>query len=321
MRKKIYSFGVMCCLVAGMGPAGVSGQSATKTGLDSNFSEVEMPFLVLPTPTNKRPETSGLAASTRTPDLLWCHEDRPDHHDNRPNGIIYALRPDGTEVGRILPKGVEIYDPEDLAAFVFEGKSWLCLADVGNNDDRDRKEAYARLHFFVEPAIDGLQPGKTIEITNVFSMKVTYDGRKDKKNVPDCEAVAVDGREKAIYLITKDVPCVLYRIDSTKFNGEATAISMGKIESIKPNDYRNKGATAFDFSADGTAAVVLTYTNILLFEKGTNQSWANALRATPKVTQHRGMPQTESACFSSNGDAVYISSEKTRTLRRYPRLR
>src|SRR5690606_35887206 len=87
-------------------------------------------------------------------------------------------------------EGAENTDWEDLAAFRFEGRDWLLVADTGDNGGLRRT---LQLHVFEEPArvADGvLRPAWTI----VFRWP---DGPRD------CEAVAVDPVRGEVLLVSK----------------------------------------------------------------------------------------------------------------------
>ena len=73
------------------------------------------------------PETSGLAAFSTEPNLLFAVND-----SGNPPGI-YALTLNGKEAGHWPIDYPDTHDFEDLAAFVLDGKSYLLVADTGDN--------------------------------------------------------------------------------------------------------------------------------------------------------------------------------------------
>jgi hypothetical protein len=76
-----------------------------------------------------------------------------------------------------------------------------------------------------------------------------------------------------------------------------------------------------DFAPDGSAAVVLTYGDTLLFPRAGNESWADALAKPPVALAPHDLPQAEAACFSADGRAVFVGSEESMRLLRYERTR
>ncbi|MDB6114709.1 MAG: hypothetical protein JWQ62_1654 [Lacunisphaera sp.] len=74
-----------------------------------------------------------------------------------------------------------------------------------------------------------------------------------------------------------------------------------------------------DFSTDGTLAVVLTYGETLLFPRAPGESWVVALAREPVRLPVHGLPQAEAACFTRDGNEIFIASEKTPKLLHYLR--
>jgi hypothetical protein len=267
-------------------------------------------------PTNQ--ETSGLAASCRTPGVLWTH------NDSGGDPVLVALRSDGSLLGRLHVTGEVNRDWEDIAAFEADGQAWLLIADVGDN-----RAVHARsvLHVLAEPDVDTLQASREVAIRPAYSIHFVYeDGPRD------CESVAVDAPERAVYLLSKrDATPRLYRLDLAAAPADQPAVA--RFVSLVPHLPRPEPATgligkiprrwrgqptAMDFTPDGSAALVLTYERLLLFPRTAGQSWAEALAAEPEPLPVFDLPQAESACFA-NGHTVYLASEKTQQLLRYDR--
>ena len=75
--------------------------------------------------------------------------------------------------------------------------------------------------------------------------------------------------------------------------------------------------TAMDFAADGSAAAVLTYGHLLLFPRRAGEPWAATLAREPVILPAHNLPQAEAMCFSADGRAILVASEKFRSLLRY----
>ena len=224
----------------------------------------------------------------------------------------------GVLQGKIRLDGASSGDWEDIAAAEIDGKAYLILADTGDNDAK-RSKVY--LHILPEPAAGELSPSGTVTVRPAASLRVTYpDGPRD------CEAVAVDEREGAIYLLSKrdDTPR-LYRVDIPRplKSGDVTPTFIGEVgnlpqKGVKRSDGRVLSwPTAMDFSPDGKRAAVLTYTSPVLFERQGGEPWQETLARTPTVLPAHNLPQAESLGFSSDGRSLYVASEKTRNLVRY----
>lgn len=267
-----------------------------------------------------RNEASGIAASRRNPELMWVHDDS----GGKP--LLYAVGPTGALRGTLqIGGGVKNEDWEDIAATELDGKSWLVIGDVGDNDAKRR---HVELHFIEEPAADRLADVSPLAERPAATLRLTYeDGQRD------CEAIAVDAGERAVYLLTKrDTPPRLYRvaIPSPLRHADVTARFVGILPhlpqptaaqaAIKGHlGKRRAQPCAMDFAPDGSAAVVLTYGDVLVFPRRSGEPWAEALGRPPMRLPGHELPQAEAAGFSSDGRRIYVASEGTRKWVRYDR--
>ncbi len=264
-------------------------------------------------------ETSGLAASRRSPDLLWTHD------DSGASATLYAVTTTGVLRGRLQISGEKPKDWEDIATAELDGTPWLVIGDVGDND---AKRKHASLHFVPEPDPAALAAAGQLAARPAFTLKFTYeDGPRD------CEAVAVDPVERAVYLVSKrTAPARLYRIalPSPLAGGTPVARFVGPVPQLAnpagPPGFIGKLAgpryawpTALDFAPDRSAVLVLTYGEPLLFPRAPAESWAVALARPPVRLRPHGLPQAEAACFSADGRSIFVASELVADLLRYDR--
>ena len=261
-----------------------------------------------------RNEASGLAASRRTPGLLWIHD------DSGGQAALFGVGPDGTLRGRLPLRGIKNDDWEDLAAAELDGRAWILIADTGDNSARRK---HVLLHLVPEPApnqFDAVKPGA--------SLRVKYeDGPRD------CEAVAIDAASRTVYLLTKrDLPPRLYRVELPAPLGDADLVArlvgtmphapLPTVAQAALKGHLGKHRTepcAMDFSADGSLAAVLTYGDVLVFPRQGGESWAQALQRVPVRLGEHGLPQAEAICFSPDDRHLYVASEDSRALLRYDR--
>lgn len=264
-------------------------------------------------------EASGLAASRRTEGLLWTHE------DSGGQPVLFALGPDGARRGAVRLEGVSNEDWEDVAAFELDGRAWLLAADCGDNAATRNRGV---LHVVEEPAGATLKPGEELVVRPAYSIPFIYED-----TARDCEAVAVDPVERAVYLLTKrDNPAQLYRLPLRPATAENPAVArrvgpvpglpqpggLRKLIQMPAYAYRGQ-STALDFSADGTLALVLTYGDLLVFPRAANETWPQALARDPvRLPAHR-LPQAEAACFARDSRRIFLCSEKSLRLLRYER--
>ena len=265
-----------------------------------------------------RQESSGLAPSRHSPEILWTHD------DSGGAPVLYAVDTNGRNRGSLRVTGVKNDDWEDLASFQRDGKSWLLIADTGDNDARRET---IRLHVVEEPAPSRLNPANDIEVTPAYSLRIRYeDGPRD------CEAVAVDAIEGAVYLLSKrDSPARLYRVPFgasrekhviAKFLGPVPELAgSSPIDSLFKHVAGKRAAwpTGFAITSDGRTAVVLTYAGPVIFARTGKESWPEAFKREPTRLLFHGLPQAEGICFSSDGRSIYVVSESTQAMVRYDR--
>lgn len=265
-------------------------------------------------------EASGLAASHRAPALLWVHS------DSGGEPVLYGVdATTGDRRGTLRLKGCTNTDWEDVASFEHDGKAWIVVGDIGDNY---AQRSSILLHVLEEPDPSTLRRDTETEVTPAYTLRVVYEDL-----ARDCESLAVDPREGAIYLISKRnaVPR-LYRLPLAPNEELVVARHVGTVPHLPQPDFFQRllktptgryraEPCAMDFAPDGSAAVVLTYGDTLLFPRAAHESWAEALAKTPVILGAHGLPQAEAACFSTDGRAIFVTSEESPRLLRYDRSR
>lgn len=264
-------------------------------------------------------EASGLAASHRSPNLLWTH------NDSGGEPVLFALESgSGALRGRLRLAGVTNYDWEDITSFTLDGRHWLLIADTGDNFAQ--RGGGVVLHVVEEPAATALSPDRELTASPAYSIHFIFE-----HGARDCEAVAVDPRERAVWLLTKrDVPARLYRLPLQAAPAEqpAAARFMANVTHLRqptalqrlvesPNSAMRGMPTAMDFSPDGSAAVVLIYGDLLLFKRQPGETWTEALAREPVELPGHPFPQAEAVAFSADGRSIHLCSEKDDRLLRY----
>ena len=266
-------------------------------------------------------EASGLAASSRG-DLLWIHD------DSGGAATLYAVNLTGEARGQLRLQNHKNTDWEDLAAVELDGQAWLVIGDIGDNN---AKRPSTQVHFVAEPESSLFQEGAVRSAPPTATLRITFeDGPRD------AESLAIDPVDRSIYLLTKrDAVPRLYRIalpPAPLRDAELRARFVGLVPHVTPGGKSSGGfkgkveslrarPCAMDFARDGSAAVILTYGEVLFFPRRPGESWAVALARAPVRLGAHGLPQAEAVCFSRDGKAIYVASESTRTLLRYARPR
>ena len=256
-------------------------------------------------------EASGLAVSRRDPGMLWTHG------DSGGEPVLEAMATDGTARGRVRVPGVKNVDWEDLDSFELDGKAWLLIADTGDNK-AGRGEC--SLLVVAEPDPATLRPGVERVANVAWRIPVIYsDGPRD------VEAVAVDAKAERVYLLAKRTkPHGLYVLPlratppgrpmaPMERAGEIASFPAAEgAEALLPTPrgaYRAQ-PTGMDFAADGSAAVIVTYGDVLVYPRTGDKSWVAALAREPRRLAPHGLAQAEAVCFGdAAGREIYVTSE------------
>ncbi|RYD45094.1 MAG: hypothetical protein EOP85_09120, partial [Verrucomicrobiaceae bacterium] len=246
-------------------------------------------------------EASGMAVSPRDGRFLWIINDS----GSRPS--IHLVQTDGTKRGQVSLKNVRNNDWEDLSAFTLDGKSYLLVADTGDNASR---RGSCTLWILREPALPG--DGAMLDSTAIPGWKIDFtyeDGPRD------CEAVAVDEKARKILLISKrTIPPQIYELPLVleKKRGARVARKIGSTQvkcpvfSLIP--FRDQ-PTGLDISADGRFAAAVTYYGVFLFPKKPKESWATAFARQPTPLAPHRLAQAESVAVSRDGKSIFVVSE------------
>ena len=245
-------------------------------------------------------ETSGLAASSVDPAVLWAHND-----SGREAGL-YAIDLSGRDLGfHPLTSGgapLDVVDQEDLAGVA--GR--LYLADIGDNL---RRRETVSIHVVTEPAIGS---GSAAEVEQTVEIRYP-DGPTD------AEALLVDPWNGELLILSKDAdqptdPTRLYHVDPTSPgpDGVVEASLVGSLDVAAltassalfsfPAVLFPGSATAADVSPDGHLVVVRTYGSAWLFPRAEDQSLAEALGNQPCEGGTSGETQGEAIAFLPSGD-------------------
>ena len=137
---------------------------------------------------HKLTEASGLAVSLRDPELLWLI------NDSGAPAIVHLTDTQGMARGFLTLKGIKNTDWEDLAAFTFDGKAQLLIADTGDNNARREQ---VTLPIIAEPRPTPLEAPLGLSLEPDWSIRFRYeDGPRD------CEGIAVDPNSRSILLLT-----------------------------------------------------------------------------------------------------------------------
>jgi len=248
-------------------------------------------------------EVSGLAASLRHDDTLWMVNDGGN------DAHIHAVSPRGSKLATLRVEGVDNTDWEDIAAFRLDGRDYLLVADTGDNGGLRKT---LQLHVFEEPA-------RVADATVRPAWSIVFrwpDGARD------CEAVAVDAAAGQVLLVSKKrQPPELFAVP-LRPDGEVPQVArrLATLAGVPQGDDEEVAAnpelarlrsqvTAADIARDRHALAVLTYRDVLVYERRGREGWAKAVARKPEVHPLPWVPQAEALGWSADGQAMFATGE------------
>jgi hypothetical protein len=280
--------------------AQVTGPGSSADGGDRYDSPVHLADLENPL----IKESSGIAASRRNPNLFWTHNDSGD------GPFIYAFDRSGKHRGVWRVLGANAVDWEDMAIGPGpkRGMSYLYLGDIGNNS---MQREYAVVYRVVEPSISSTnsssatQKPRTTQSADVIQLKYP------------------DGNHNAETLLIHPATGDLYIV--TKTRGEAAGVYKAKaplsksgVTTLEPvAEVRFPNAlvgviTGGDISPDGRRIILCDYIEafeLVLSDKpgiAFDTIWKQPLIPVDIGARQQG----EAVCFSSDGMALFATSEQ-----------
>ena len=249
-------------------------------------------------------EASGLARSYREPGTFWSAND-----DGK--AVIYALDTTGKHLGKVKVENADNKDWEDLASFELDGRPYLLLADIGDNEAKRRKRS---LYVIAEP------DPKDKEVDVAWRIDFTYAA-----GPRDAEAIAVDVENERVLLLTKrDRPALLYELPLRPESDDVLeARLLGPVTSLPEptaGDIANALAlrdwhwqpTAMDISPDGSFAVIMTYAGVYYYHREPGESWRDAFSHVALGASLGRLKNAEAIAISNDGHYAFVTTEKKR---------
>ncbi len=273
----------------------LAGCQSYGSQLDPSDSSITEPLLH---------EISGIASSNLLTDHLWLINDSG-------NSPTLYLVDKNFDIKKSVDLTARNRDWEDLSAFVFEGISWIVVAETGDNL---KKHTSSFLYFFLEEELlksdhKNLTPEKTLEFT--YS-----DGPQN------CEAIAVDTLSRKILLLNKsETVSSLYELplfpekkekkqiakrttELKVFPGHESASLIKVLTGVNPD-----AITGMDVKKDGSSAFVLTYRDIWQFVKNPDSSWAKTFSQSATHFSSIKLRQAEAIAVSTNDATILVTTE------------
>ena len=267
------------------------------------------------------PEASGLAMSALTPNVLWSHNDSGSEAD------VFALRVDGTLLGRLqLPRAT--VDLEDIDGATCPHRSGYCLW-VGDIGDNQKERDTLRIWVVSEPPTSVPFDPILLTMSQIPQLAFPIDFRLEG-GAADLEALVVDQQGQKIWLLEKreqgssrvwgldlEAEGFLERVRSwsregiewseqillarliTQFNAPGLEVPLGRM------------ITAADLSPDGMRLLLRVYTGIFEYRFTTPYHFEELGDLVPKRIAWGPLnePQGEAVSYGWMGEGVWSLSE------------
>ncbi len=252
-------------------------------------------------------EASGLVASRRNAHVLWTHNDSGDKN------VIYAINDRGKLLGVYTLARAYARDWEDIAIGPGpeEGKQYLYVGDIGNNEARYRVQYILRVP---EPMVSAEQAPVYEKLAGVEGISFMYPERNY-----DAEALMLDPLTKDLYVVTKrDSNVIVFRAPYPQSTTERI-----ELEQVVRLPFTM--AVAGDISAKGDEVLIKTYDSIYYWKRSAEQTIAQAFALVPQRVPYFLEPQGEAVAWKADGEGYYTLSEERFGIQAhlyfYPRVR
>jgi len=234
-------------------------------------------------------ELSGLISSFLYPNMFWVHNDSGDM------SRIFLLDDKAQLKAVYTLAGVHTKDTEDIARFQRDGKSFLVLADIGDN--RALREDI-KIYIFKEPEWNRGQSEYIISEEAIHTIRLKY---ADKPR--DAEAMFVDPVDGNGYIIAKRdlnvgvYPVVFNDRDSTQILKPVVNLPLTFI-------------TSADISDDGHEVLLKNLTHVFLWKRKNHEPIKSLFARSFEQLSYDPEPQGEAICFGMENSVFYTISER-----------
>ena len=247
-------------------------------------------------------ESSGLVASKCQENIFWTHNDSGD------DAFIFAVNRTGEKLGTFTVKGAKNVDWEDIATLKnARGECVLYIGDIGNNV-RARGELI--IYIVKEPTVSAAN--KSASKKNPVTTETARVVRFDYPDIRhDAETLMVHPATGDIYVLTKRLQGAsgVYKLaadfDFAKVN------RLEKIADFTVPAIPNGFLTGGNIADDGKRAIICDYfaayeITLPADAKDFDEIW----KQKPEIVELGEREQGEAVCYSTDGSAIYATSEK-----------
>lgn len=289
-------------------PAASATASTVTPSLSTSAPARRVPCPTLPTAIGRvrdlqLNEISGVAESTKNPDVLFVHNDSGD------SPRFFAINRAGETLAELKLETVPLLiDAEELTIARGPGDaSFIYLGDTGNNfasfgQGIPRRKAV--LYRIPEPEIPSSARNLKLDVREAFPIVLSFpDGARD------VEAFFIDPANGYLYIITKqpDGHSQVLTASPAQLEGGGGQLSLvGELVFGLDPLPGSTMPTAASISKDGHAILVRTYTSAFLFARHDGEPVMSALGRAPTACPVAREAQGEAIGFV-DGDTGFIT--------------
>ncbi|MGV3486323.1 MAG: hypothetical protein ACO1RT_18025 [Planctomycetaceae bacterium] len=269
--------------------AGLLAAMLVATGRPAQSHEAHDTFAVAIKSTELT-ESSGLAASNRSPGHFWTHNDSGD------GARLFAVNTQGSVTGSLVLEGANAIDWEDMASFVDQGTRWLLIGDIGDNQS---KRPEVTLYLLDEP-----DPQQHTRTKSFRTITLRYpDGPCDG------ESIAVDLRHRMVWLVGKRIfPHAPVHSLPLPEGGINTGSAQESLMLTRQGTLAVPMITGMDIDPHTGDVLLVNYLQSIRYSGNPNASAGAWLTQTPEVTELPKLPQVEAVAIDAEG-YVWVTSE------------
>ncbi|MEO6333857.1 MAG: hypothetical protein ABIO91_02650 [Pyrinomonadaceae bacterium] len=246
-------------------------------------------------------ESSGIAASLCQPKVYWTHNDSGN------DAFIFAISPNGKNLGTWRVSGARNIDWEDMAAFkAGDGTCYLYIGDIGNNK-LDRPEL--RVYRVKEPVLSNQSSASNERnaLQTESAESVTF---KYSDTPHNAETLLVHPKTGDVYVLTKrlDGPSMVFKF-TPQFSSNQTIVA-GKIGEVSMPAVPNGLLTGGAISPDGSRVILCDYSSGYELTLGKGAAFDEIWKSRPISVDVGDRKQGEAVTFSPDGKEIFATSEK-----------
>lgn len=249
-------------------------------------------------------ESSGIVVSKINRGIFWTHNDSGDAP------FIYAFDANGKRRGTFRVAGAQSLDWEDIA-IAFDSKtkkSFLYIGDIGDNGKERESIVVYRVAEPVVTAEDANSTKSNAKQTeNAEAIRIQYpDGKHN------AETLMVHPMTNDIYVVTKTQKGAAGVYKSS--NPSTSSINkLVKVSDINVPSLMKGFLTGGEISPDGRRVILCDYFAAFEFVLDPNTNFDEIWKTKPLVVNLSQREQGEAVCYSTDGKAIYATSEKLPT--------